>query len=428
MNSIIKQTFASMRQQPLLTGLSIAGTALAICLIMIVMMTREVKIVDYGNEPNRSRTLYVSAYHKAKGAGGHSYSSSLESDMAQGVFAKMKTPEKVAFFSYMIIAPLDASIQGRDNVSAQTKAVNADFFDVFPLDFVEGQPFTKEECNSNMQIAILTKSVARKIFGQETGLKGKTFLLANHEYRVAGIVKDVTSMLQSAYAEIWVPFNVAQAEQHPLAATNLYTAYNTSVAIMAKSKADFPKIRAEVKRLLAAYNKSISPDTLEFVGQPDDIETATNREWANEMPDMKSIHLRYLLIFAILLIVPAINIASMTQSRLRQRREEIGVRRAFGAKKRTILSQVMIESLVQTILASILGLIMCFIICGCASEFIFQEGSFFGITHEITFDASVLFSPEIYGWAILFCLVLNILSSVVPAWRACRANIVESLK
>ncbi len=51
MNNILKQTIAGMRQQPLITALTVIGTALAICLIMIVMMTREVQIADYGAEP-----------------------------------------------------------------------------------------------------------------------------------------------------------------------------------------------------------------------------------------------------------------------------------------------------------------------------------------------------------------------------------------
>ena len=39
------------------------------------------------------------------------------------------------------------------------------------------------------------------------------------------------------------------------------------------------------------------------------------------------------IIFIILLLVPAINLSSMTQSRLRQRVAEIGVRRAFGSTR-----------------------------------------------------------------------------------------------
>ena len=126
MNNILKQTIANMRQQPLLTGLTIAGTALAICLIMIVMMTREVQIIDYGNEPNRSRTLYVKYAHIVSANGGNSYGN-INMDMVNGIFTKMKSPENIALFT--IYPPtLDMYAPGKEIVSVRTKAVNAAFF------------------------------------------------------------------------------------------------------------------------------------------------------------------------------------------------------------------------------------------------------------------------------------------------------------
>lgn len=133
-------------------------------------------------------------------------------------------------------------------------------------------------------------------------------------------------------------------------------------------------------------------------------------------------------LFFFMLVVPAINIASMTQSRLRQRRKEIGVRRAFGAKRSQILWQVFAESLVQSAMASVVGLLLCFALCCFATDFIFQNGDDMGNVSKMNFDFRILFSPAIYAWTVFFCLVLNLLSSIVPAWRACRADIVESLK
>jgi putative ABC transport system permease protein len=54
---------------------------------------------------------------------------------------------------------------------------------------------------------------------------------------------------------------------------------------------------------------------------------------ANIEPDVDQARRQRLIIFIILLIVPAINLSSMTQSRLRQRVAEIGVRRAFGSTR-----------------------------------------------------------------------------------------------
>ena len=48
---------------------------------------------------------------------------------------------------------------------------------------------------------------------------------------------------------------------------------------------------------------------------------------------LKAARRERVIIFIILLLVPAINLSSMTQSRLRQRVAEIGVRRAFGSTR-----------------------------------------------------------------------------------------------
>lgn len=411
-----------MRQQPLITMLTIIGTALAICLIMIVMMTREVQIADYGAEPNRSRTLYVSNYHLKKGSGGNTYSSSLPTDAINAIFMKLKTTEAVARYSpYM--STLDCNMAGGENVPLAIKAVNNGFFKVFSLDFVEGRPFTEEECASDLPVAIISKTACRKIFGQESDVVGNHFYIANHDYRLVGVVKDVSKMLKNATADVWVATSDTHKE-HPLASCIWL---DQGVAMLAKSSSDFPKIRQETNRLLAVYNKSIVPDTLDFVQAPDEQEEAANREWSNLAPDMKSIHLRYLLIFVILLIVPAINMASMTQSQLRQRTAEIGVRRAFGAKRSTILLQTLAESFIQTLAAGLLGLVLCFVFCYFLADYIFDTGFFYRTT-DLTFDLGILFSPSIYGWTLLFCLVLNVMSTIIPAWRASRCNIVEALK
>ena len=56
----------------------------------------------------------------------------------------------------------------------------------------------------------------------------------------------------------------------------------------------------------------------------------------NLEPDLKAARRERVIIFIILLLVPAINLSSMTQSRLRQRVAEIGVRRAFGRSESVV--------------------------------------------------------------------------------------------
>lgn len=421
-----------MRQQPLLTGLTIASTALAICLIMLVMMTRGAKLIDYGCEPNRSRTLYVAHYFVKGEHGQRTYSGGLRRNMVNGLSSKLKSAEKVALFSWWPTT-VSAALPGGEFVKTTGKMVNADFFDVFPLRFIEGRPFTKEECNSGLPLAILSRTTCRKVFRQEKGVTGKTFLVDNYEYRVAGVVEDVSSIQKSAYAEMWVPGNsagtaAADVPSAHISAPSLDWEYNITMAILARSSDDFTAIRNEVDRNLAVFNKSFSPDTLNLMQQPDVQEMYVSREFSNGIPDIMSIRLRYALIFVIMLIVPAINIASMMQSRLRQRKAELGVRRAFGAKRSTILMQTVMESFIQTLGAGILGLILCFVLCIFAGDYVFASTNVFESSQNVQLDMSILFSPEIYGWTLLFCLILNMLSITVPAWKVSRENIVEALK
>ncbi len=63
-----------------------------------------------------------------------------------------------------------------------------------------------------------------------------------------------------------------------------------------------------------------------YRGQPDTQFAYLYRHWGTDL-DMKHIVRRFILIIVILLLVPAINLSSMTLSRMRKRMTEIGVRK-----------------------------------------------------------------------------------------------------
>ena len=56
-----QQSLYHLRENPIITWVSVAGTALAICMIMVLVITLQVRMVDCEPEVNRSRSLYVSA-------------------------------------------------------------------------------------------------------------------------------------------------------------------------------------------------------------------------------------------------------------------------------------------------------------------------------------------------------------------------------
>ena len=67
------QAWAQLRQQPLISAVSIAGTALAIFLIMLVVMMQQVKVVPFAPESNRDRFLHVKMFSVVEDAGSGHY-------------------------------------------------------------------------------------------------------------------------------------------------------------------------------------------------------------------------------------------------------------------------------------------------------------------------------------------------------------------
>ena len=55
----LKQALAMLKENKLLSLISILGTALAICMIMVMVITYQMRVKNYSPEDNRDRTMYV---------------------------------------------------------------------------------------------------------------------------------------------------------------------------------------------------------------------------------------------------------------------------------------------------------------------------------------------------------------------------------
>lgn len=56
----LKQAWALLKENKLLSGVSIFGTALAICMIMVIVIVWQMRTANYSPEDNRDRMMYVS--------------------------------------------------------------------------------------------------------------------------------------------------------------------------------------------------------------------------------------------------------------------------------------------------------------------------------------------------------------------------------
>ena len=416
------QSLYHLRENPVITWVSLLGTALSICMIMVVVITLRARTADCAPEVNRSRTLYVpNMTARPKGATDGGMNSRMSVQTGRECFKALTTPEAVTL--YADVEKVRASLPAGEKLTADMRQVDIDFWRVFQFRFLDGKPFSEADFQSALPRVVIAANVARRLFGQTDGVAGRHLLLNHVDYRVAGVVADVSMLAADSYAQLWIPYTCGTAEANTWG-YNLMGPMHA--AILARSTADFPAIREECERLRQRYNDAQPDYGVFYLGQPDTHFTHLYRTWA-ETPDTQSVVLRYVAVFLILLIVPAINLSGMTHSRMRRRMAEIGVRKAFGATGGELLRQVFVENLLLTVIAGLLGLGLSYAATFLLNGFLFGTSANAYMSGETTLTAGQLLSPWIFLAAFFFCLVMNVLSSGVPAWRASRMNIVEAI-
>lgn len=416
-----------LRDNKLLSLISILGTAMAICMIMVIVITYQLRVKNYSPEDNRDRTLYVRW-------GGRSFSTEnhgngyLSLRTIKECLLPMKTPEAISFFSPIRnqLASLPGGKEKKDCLMLFTDDV---FWEVFNFDFISGSPYTQAEVASGIKKAVITATMARHLYGT-TDAAGQTIMISYKPYTVCGVVKDVSTIARTAYAEVWLPYSSVPTD---MLADDAWAESITGwfhAVILARSPADFDAIGQEMNNLLARYNSSLKEYKLSLYDQPDTQLELQIKGLGAVGPDKEKTILQYLLVIAILLLVPAINLSGTTLSQMRNRLSEIGVRKAFGATKGRLLVQILSENMFLTLLGGALGLVFSYIAIYLMRTWLLSNSfgsvaSVFGGTPQLS--VGELFNPVIFLYAFLFCLLLNLLSAGIPAYRMSQKDVVEAL-
>lgn len=426
----IKQVWRYFRQDPVVSIVSIIGTALAIFLIMVIVMLQEVKVVPFAPESNRDRSLYSSALVARDFKELGSWSGAFGLYMGKELYGNLKTPETVSFYQAWIQKPSTVSSSGSVPFLADNKGTDANFFKVFDFDFLSGRPFDNSDFESKKHVAVISESVARRLF-HSINVVGRPIELDHSEYKVCAVVRDVSTLTPVAYAQIWIPFST-QSDYKVQTISDITDIGSSmgpyAIVILARKTSDFPKIREEVMLNYKRMNAQLKSKQfyLDRMNRPYTQSFKAVQPYENEEFSMISYYYRQGVLILILLLVPAINLSSMTQSRLRRRVSEIGIRRAFGCSRREMIYNIIMENFIFTLIAGLIGLILC-VIFGYFFSTTFFDEAFTNHLGKPAVSLKVLLNPVIFLFTLLFCFILNLFSSSIPAWRASRTNIVNAI-
>jgi putative ABC transport system permease protein len=422
MMQTIRQAFTILKQNPLLSTISILGTAFAITMIMAIVITWQTKYADLEPEVNRSRCLYFSAMH-VQGKENKDWNNFGKPSAAfmKECIRPLPEVEACTAFSTADVA-LVSLTDGNNRLKVDAMSTDPDFWKIFKLQFLDGKSFTEAERGGDMQSVVISASVARKLFGT-TEAAGRQMLLNREVVRIIGVVKDISVTAKDAYAQVWSMYH-----SNELNVTGWWSYNgNRTIAVLARTPDDFPAIKQGVEKRVKDVNAGLEQRQIDIMEQPDNIVAHVNHVWSNIGPNLPMLYLQYGIALLIILLVPSLNLCGLSNSRMQQRVSELGVRKAFGATDGTLVRQILNENLVLTLIGGVVGLIFSYLAVYAMRTWLFTNSDNIGTAGDFSLSMGALFSPAVFVLAFVFCLLINLLSAGLPAWLATRRTIVDSL-
>lgn len=426
----LKQAWKLLRQNMLFSSMYILGTGMAIAMIMILVIIFYIKIAPIYPETNRMRTLVAKraevVYHKNKGSTSYSFSYQAVKDYfyplqkAEAVTAVCLTDEEY---------PVVKKEGDKNAMPVQVKYTDAGFWKVFAFAFLDGNPYNEADFQSGLHVAVISESMAKKLFGT-IHVAGRFFSFDYMEYKVCGVIRDVSYAMPATFADIWIPFTTRQDAfasdqwgEHLLGPMQVY--------MLAPSIKETDDLRKEVNEVLRKVNGSQQKFTFSIEGKPDLYWQSILREYGDGTLDWMILFKTFGTMILALLLVPAVNLAGMLSSRMEKRLSEIGVRKAFGAPNNELVKQILVENFMLTCLGGLVGLTLAYITVLLGRNWILRLfDTWPGMLPEgvdTFFTPTMLFNPFLLGGTFMVCMILNLLSAIIPLRRSLKKEIVYSL-
>ena len=281
---------------------------------------------------------------------------------------------------------------------ASILATIPEYINVMNLKIEAGRLLSNIDIENMSKVCLIGNSLTDTLF-ENTKIKdivGQTISIDGDKYTVIGVLtKTGSSMGNNVDNNIIIPFTTAKYLGSDTSINNLYVKVEDEKLIDMTTK--------QIENYLGR-NLSIESDYYSVTSQDSMLDT---------MSDITST-LSLLLggIASISLIVGGIGVMNVMLVSVTERTKEIGIRKALGAKRRDILVQFLVESLILCILGGTIGVLLGIGVGTILQTFGFNFNSSSGII-IISFIASSL---------------IGLIFGIFPAYKAAKLNPIEALR
>lgn len=406
LSGYLRSALYNIRHNKAYAAFCILGTALTFLFIIILLQLLHTVTGNDAPLSNADRTVRVERVYTDYGPD-HDWRNICYWSPSDVVAMRdlVKGYEK---FSISHIESVNPAIGGKlKNMVANY--VNGEYWDIKAFDFVVGRPFTKEDYSAANPVAVIKESNARKYFGSPEQALNQTFDLQQRTFKIIGVVADFSVLGANEWSTLWIPYTYNKGVP---SGYSDYTIEYLFPAAMSTAEMKDNVMRA-VRHHWKQQNKEIVEPT----------ELHTVREEITAVVGDRMLKYGVWVIILVLLIVPAVNIVTLSTANMETRAGEIAIRRALGSSKGTAFVQIMSESLLLVLFGTVLGLILVYPTLGLVES---------RILNVTTGEGSNLLG-EMNWWVILYgvlplSVLFSLMSGGIPAWLVSKRNISATLK
>ncbi|MCF0164280.1 MAG: ABC transporter permease [Bacteroidales bacterium] len=291
----------------------------------------------------------------------------------------------------------------------QTAGVTPTYYIDIPQRVIYGRYINDIDINEHRKVCLAGERVVAELFDTDNPV-GQTLTVDGNAYQIVGVITHTNENISLGFYSqdcVLLPFTTEQdAFNHhnhsDMISVGLYDKYNLDQA--------GDEIVSVLKK-----NHNIHPDdnaAMEIISMVDAISMYRST--------MNGVELLILIVGLGTLFAGLIGISNIMLVTIKERTKEIGIRRALGARPRTIIFQIMMEALTLTLGSGVLGIVA-------GTWVLIVLNNLMGGGTESLISRPMI--PPLYAFGSLMILVAGgLVSGYVPARKALKIKAIEALR